>query len=402
MEQNLPPFSGRVVFDHLAKTAGQAINQWLRNELGTAVVTENLIGEHHQLIREFGGSFSVISGHVMVVPGDALDFRYQYATLLREPIDRCLSWISYLLTDVPVLAGSEELIKGAQLFVSSDGRESTPAFFESITSHYTEHLWKFSAYSCENGADKISAAMITLNQYAVVGLYEEMSRFLLDMANLIGIPVLTAINNVNVSSKRLHRSEISQNLVDKLIELNTLDIELYRHIKTWKEELWAKEITPPSARTLVSLWSKCDLPPPRLICTEDISVSNPILNMGYDITQGQLMSFEVPFSVTRPIKELEIGIHIFDANKKWAFGTNSTLLKQIQQDVEIGEYRVFHRIIADFPVGTYTAGFAFAERTETNTKELYWTDVACEFRVCRARSETSVGYVDVPATITLI
>jgi hypothetical protein len=39
---------------------------------------------------------------------------------------------------------------------------------------------------------------------------------------------------------------------------------------------------------------------------------------------------------------------------------------------------------------------------KTGVSELYWTDVACGFRVNRAQTKTSVGYVDVPATITLI
>jgi hypothetical protein len=77
-------------------------------------------------------------------------------------------------------------------------------------------------------------------------------------------------------------------------------------------------------------------------------------------------------------------------------------LKQVQQDVEAGEYRVFHRIIANLPVGNYTAGFAFAEHTESGVNELYWTDVACEFRVNRAQTATSVGYADFPATINLV
>ena len=142
---------------------------------------------------------------------------------------------------------------------------------------------------------------------------------------------------------------------------------------------------------------------PRELRSDDILMREVELHYdGNDIIQGQLLTFEVPFSVTRPISELEIGIHIFDANKKWAFGTNSTLLKQVQQNVETGSYRVFHRISANLPVGMYTAGFAFAERTETGVNELYWTDVACEFRVSRAQTKTSVGYVDLPATINLI
>jgi len=40
------PFNGRVIFDHLPKTGGQAVNAWLTNMLGTGTVTTNLIGEH--------------------------------------------------------------------------------------------------------------------------------------------------------------------------------------------------------------------------------------------------------------------------------------------------------------------------------------------------------------------
>jgi hypothetical protein len=401
-DQDLTPFSGRVIFDHLPKTAGQAVNKWLRDELGSAVVTENLIGEHRDLIHDYGGSFSVISGHIAVIPGEGLDFRYHYTTLLREPIDRTLSWISFLLTDVPSRSDSEALIDGAKTFILTNGMQSNSIFIESITSPYTEHLWKLSTSFCENNTDKISAALKTLNCYSVVGLYEEISRFLTDMANFIEIPVPVELEKVNASTKRINNNEISQELRDRLIELNSLDIELYQRVKAWKEEQWSREIEPQSARTLISLWSKYDLPPPRQFCMGDILMLDPILNPEYDITQGQLLTFEVPFLVTRPIQELEMGIHIFDTNKKWVFGTNSTLLKQVQHNVETGGYRVFHRIIADLPVGTYTAGFAFAERTETGVNELYWTDVACEFRVSRAQTKTSVGYVDLPATINLI
>jgi len=57
------PFNGRVIFDHLPKTGGQAVKAWLTNTLGTGTVTTNLIGEHRALIRRYGGAYAVISGH---------------------------------------------------------------------------------------------------------------------------------------------------------------------------------------------------------------------------------------------------------------------------------------------------------------------------------------------------
>ena len=88
-------FGGRVVFDHLPKTAGQAVNAWLRAELGESCVTTNLIGEHRALIHQYGGDYSVISGHVHF-SREGLDPRYQYITCLREPIDRAVSWLFFV------------------------------------------------------------------------------------------------------------------------------------------------------------------------------------------------------------------------------------------------------------------------------------------------------------------
>lgn len=396
--KNLPNFSGRIIFDHIPKTAGTAITTWLRHELGS-VVTEALSGEHNQLIHLYGGNNSIISGHTFFDHG-GLNPLYEYITLLREPIDRVISWLFFIIGNYEPYQHPELYIE-INSFLDSNGEIVGDNIRHHITNAMVKHFCAASELRCDNDEDKIIAALSVLENYSVVGLYEAMPRFLADVADLIGIPRPVEIEKVNVTNQRQTVSEISPILRQRLIELNSLDIELYQRVNAWKEEQWAIEITPPAARTLVSLWSKYNLPSPKQFCSGDILVSDQILNTP-DITQGQLLTFEVPFSVTRPISELEIGIHIFDANKKWAFGTNSTLLKQVQRDVETGNYRVFHRIIANLPVGTYTAGFAFAERTETGVTELYWIDAACEFYVNRVESQSSVGYAYFPATISII
>ena len=57
-------FDGRIIFDHLPKAAGTAVNAWLVKVLGSGCVTPNLIGKHQDLICRYGGEYSVISGHV--------------------------------------------------------------------------------------------------------------------------------------------------------------------------------------------------------------------------------------------------------------------------------------------------------------------------------------------------
>ena len=57
------PYSGRLIFDHFPKTAGQAVNAWLTEELGSGIVSQNLIGNHREMI-DRAGHYSIISAHV--------------------------------------------------------------------------------------------------------------------------------------------------------------------------------------------------------------------------------------------------------------------------------------------------------------------------------------------------
>ena len=80
-------FPGRIIFDHLPKTAGMSINNWLFESLGEVVIP-NLIGQHSDLIRDYGGLYSVISGHIHFAAKEGLDPRYQYITCVRDPVER--------------------------------------------------------------------------------------------------------------------------------------------------------------------------------------------------------------------------------------------------------------------------------------------------------------------------
>lgn len=57
-------YSGRLIFDHFPKAAGQAINAWLKSVLGGGTVSPNLIGRHKELLRA-SGEYPIVSGHVI-------------------------------------------------------------------------------------------------------------------------------------------------------------------------------------------------------------------------------------------------------------------------------------------------------------------------------------------------
>ena len=138
------------------------------------------------------------------------------------------------------------------------------------------------------------------------------------------------------------------------------------------------------------------------INSPDLMLISAVLREDKDVTHGQLITFDVDFFLAREVRDLEMGIHLFDSDRQWAFGINSTLLGQAHQSLPSGSYRVSHHLVADLPAGKYTAGFAFAERLpEGRQLELAWRDVMCEFQVSHQAGKTFAGYSYLPAEISL-
>ena len=180
-------FAGRVIFDHLPKTAGQAVNAWLQGMLGSGAVTTNLIGNHRELIRRYGGEYPVISAHVGF-HGEGLDPRYQYVTCFREPIDRAVSWLFFLIQQRYDI-GLPEVFRVAQQFVDSDGACEVPAeFMQSLTNPYVNHFAGIFSPNLVDEEENLSAALTAIERYEVWGLHEAFPEFLADFAGLLGLP----------------------------------------------------------------------------------------------------------------------------------------------------------------------------------------------------------------------
>lgn len=382
-------FDGRVVFDHLPKTAGQAVNAWLAKRLGRAVVSDNLIGEHRELIRRWGGVHSIVSGHIYFEPGDGLDPRYRYATLLREPLDRALSWIYYVLNDVPRTPATEELKDGAQRFVASDGEESTSEFFKSLSDPYVTHLLPLADPS-RAAADPVAAALDSLQMYDVVGLYEFMPDFLADLSAEIGLPPSDGLPLVNATSRRPAISDENSRLLARIHALVERDMLLYRRVVECRPSLGGGGTDSGWSRPRPT-WRPLEPSGPKTLRTTDLELVWAVPLQGYDITFGDVVEFEVEFRLNRFVSELEAGIHILDSDHRVVLGSNTTLQGATMRDLSPGVYRVRHHLIANLPISVLSAGFAFAERRGEQAVTLAWAERSCEFQVHRAPGNTSVG-----------
>ncbi|MBM5574153.1 sulfotransferase domain-containing protein [Deefgea sp. CFH1-16] len=194
-------FSGRVIFDHLPKTAGQAINAWLIEELGSGSVTPNLIGAHQDLIRQYGGIYSIISAHIQFDIQEALDPRYQYITVFREPVERVVSWLYFVINNHDDTQLPETRAEAIQV-LQSNGRDIPSPILNHISNGYVEHFCRINGTGLESDSEKVANAFLIIQQYDAVGLFHEIPQFLADVSQLISIPMQKEIARVNVTNKR--------------------------------------------------------------------------------------------------------------------------------------------------------------------------------------------------------
>lgn len=393
-------YPGRVIFDHLPKTAGMAITSWLARELGQGSVTSNLIMEHRDLIQKYGGLYSVLCAHINFQIGEELDPRYQYITFFRDPVDRVISWLFFAAYTVPDKPKHSRVKKQAREFLESEGTKVTPELLGDISNVYVRHFWGIGQRSATSDEQKLQSALNAIKKYDVVGLFDQMPQFLADVADLIGLPRPEAIARVNPTNKRPEVDKISEALRSRIIDLNQLDLQLYATVKSWKE-LCLRESPPNTIGLVTPMWDKYEPKRNRIVVTPDVVIAQATLREGNEIKRGQVMSFDIDFFLPHKVSDLEMGIHILDTENQWAFGINSSLLGQSHKNIRPGSYRVTHHVIAELPAGKYTAGFAFTERAQGNNRELAWYDKLCEFQISLPKTASFAGYSHLPADITL-
>jgi len=385
-------FSGRVIFDRMPKTGGHAVARWLRNELGSGSVTDNLIGHHQDLIRRHGGAYSVISAHVLF-DGHGLDPRYRYVTCLRDPVDRAISWLYFMLGNHSADDLDPGLWDAVKRFVDSDGKVVGPEVAGCISNYYVRHFASIDAIPGEQGPqDLLEAATTALAHYDVCGFYEDMPGLINDLGKFLQIPAPDHLDSDNVTLRRPTLQEIPTDLRWRLIELNALDLELYRR----QRRRYDRGLNRPVGKTpAVPVWTAMAEPMSRRVETEALTLHSAATDRNEPaVDHGTRLTFALDFSLNRPVEELLVGIHIIDQDHRWAFGTNSRILGQSLRDMEAGRYRAEFEVAADLPEGVYSAGFAFVEQEGGRMQDLAWYDRRVNFMVRVQRLPGAGGYSD--------
>jgi hypothetical protein len=402
-------YTGRLIFDHLPKTAGMMVNYLLTKGLGSDIVTDTVNGEHNDLIRRYGGEHSVICGHVDFSFSNSLNPIYSYATIFREPVDRLLSHLFFILnnhdaTQLPLLWPE------VNDFIESDGELIGDNLFPFIDNPYLGHFSPISYINKDDSIDlAIDKVLITLQKYSVVGIYEILPNFLFEIGNFIGVSMDVDVPIINPTHSRPEKSAVSISLIKKISTILYADVELYRRIKVWKETSWrdselsyfqndaGKGILNKQGRTLTTHRIQA-LPSAK--CDSRFSLLSVHMSDEGNIVPWQVLPFTLDFCLKTSVAELEIGIRIFDEDHRTAFGTNTTLLNKRLLNLKQGTHRVQYYLVVDLPEGAYTAGFSFAAPLPAGIRELAWFDNLVSFNVSIQRRQADVGYASMPVEVS--
>ena len=381
-------FGGRLIFDHLPKTGGTSFNSWLTISLGAERFRHSLIGNYTQLKNTYGQAFEFLSGH-FDFDGSGLDTRYCHITCLRDPIERVLSWIFFVLNNHSE-DQLQDLYRHTKQFVESHGEELSPLLLNHISNYYVEHFSRIFPSIHITNQDQIDLALISLSQYNLIGFQSNLDDFRNKVGALLNIKNSTPLKIHNNTLNSPNKFDISPALLSKLKAINTLDIAFYDLVlKNTNSDGIATKLVLPSFKKLKEKQQDDE-------SFQLLDIFGPEI-----VTSNQRVRFDIEFLLPRKINSLAFGFGVFDTQKLRIFGTNSTLLNQPMNEVGPGKYQISYEFEANLFAGDYFLRVSAVEIDGSERRTIALFDEIKRFTVQIQRTQESIGVANLNASITL-
>lgn len=219
-------------FLHIEKTAGTSLVEYLKHARKDTFqyIHPDKLEDENFLNNEFP-NFSVIAGHI----GCNLAMKYMKdfykITFLRNPIDRVLSFYYYAKeipkTYDPITVKSKDLnmIDFFEFCKESNERR----FVNGMTFKLSDN----------HGKDELLNAKRNLEKIDFIGIQENFNESLMMLSYVTNLGIPKSVPFENKTKNRSFVPELPKTVVDKIVELNQKDIELYNYAL----ELYEKQKT---------------------------------------------------------------------------------------------------------------------------------------------------------------
>jgi len=396
----------KIFFDHIPKTGGTSFHKVLVMWFGESFVSPQIagLGFTHAITQY--SHIPAIAGHIHYGPGDRLPDDRLSVTIIRDPIDRALSqYFSNKESMRNMDRHKQDLYNlPMEAFFCNDNN----AVLSEFSNVYARHFAPLSdSYHKQTGIITtnmlLQFAQESLLKFDIVGLLDDFEDFCAMTAIMAGVTTFTSPPRLRVTQNRLRASDVDAATLDRLRELNSVDIELAEFSKalfykartrTLIKSVSAVAETPGDGETVLPArtTSTSSFQPQHALDVEigsrEIEIQR-IDVLGMISNESKLLSGEellvaITLLAHEAAEDLTIGIHINEPSGARVFGTNSRLLGMVLSITTPGQLLVHFKMKCELGRGEYRVGAAVHKGLTHLDKCYHWRESCTSFSVVGA------------------
>ena len=414
-------------FDHIHKSGGSSIHHVFNTILGSEKVSPLINFQRLNTALVENKKYQLIQGHFNFISGEKLPVDRLSATVLRDPVDRCLSTYFYYRNDVLSKVGFEgegiNLSKSMSLveYVNCD----SPSVLDHLENFQTRHFYalKWDGNSVLTSDTMLEMSKQALEEYDLVGVTEFLDNFVDVLCYHWSWPILETVQRFKVTSSRSPIQDVKPEVLKKLRALNELDIELYET---------AKAIYEKTRRGLIKQAFKYRLSHSDSLITDNKVIKDSTnqsdsvitdnyvyanfgnhkvafiaaeisgnISLGAQLFSSEIVTIKLKLTASEPIDDLTVGFSIVHEDGVLMYGTNSRCLGFALSIDRAGEYLFEYSFQMLLGLGGYWLG-ASLHRGESHLEECYhWIDRLAFFEVIGKLGKHFEGKVSLQPMINI-
>lgn len=352
----LEPLVPRILFLHLPKTAGTALRELFAKLYGDAHVTRALGAlRMDEALIDYADA-DIVCGHLMPRPGVRLPADRVTMTILRDPVDRFVSYYNFRKFNVvhgsvdarihaTTIEGYVDLLGDGDL---RDLNTQTTILYPLGTVDDRPLPWP----------ERVAAAKRAIDAFDLVGTHDEIEDFVCMLGARFGWPQDDRLDRHNVTDRR-EGAALSEGARRALERLLKPDIEVFAHARERFRRLRREAIgAGPRAATPQRVPAPDAAPfahvefGDRRIEITSVAVVGTLSGPGVAMV-GEHMAIEIDFVAHEAMSNVSAGFLIRDERGLPMYGTNTWLLGETCT-LTPGRYRATFSLLNRLHAGPYT------------------------------------------------